>query len=68
MLGESLRMKLLAALKECGCQVSAFAIFTESLPDPAHQKEWTTMILAWEADKTKPNLYVTKAISAFVYH
>jgi hypothetical protein len=61
-------MKLLAALKECGCQVSAFAVFTESLPDLAYQKEWTTMILVWEADKTKPNPYITMATSVFVYH
>lgn len=46
--------------------VDAFLVFAQALPDASVQK-WTTMVLAWEANMTKPNPYQPSTNGAIFY-
>ncbi|KAH7904785.1 hypothetical protein BJ138DRAFT_1138456 [Hygrophoropsis aurantiaca] len=57
-LGLTLRNKLMVAIVERDRQQAALDEFNRAI-EPRYQSEWTSMIVAWELDKTKSNPYTS---------
>ncbi|KAJ7735259.1 hypothetical protein DFH07DRAFT_753949, partial [Mycena maculata] len=54
--GDPLQRKLIVAIAERDCQVSAFKEITATI-EPQVRKEWKNMISEWVKDSSKPNPY-----------
>jgi hypothetical protein len=57
--GENLAYKLKAAVPECRKQVINHELFEDVLRKE-DVENWRQEVLAWEADKTKPNPYAVR--------
>lgn len=65
--GILLNTRFILAVAQKARHVAAHVAFTESLPDPKYEVEWTKMIQDWEADNTKPCPYANVKTRKFCY-